>query len=84
MDFTTILGLIAASLTTLAFVPQMIKAIINRHTKDISLLTYITFVLGIILWFTYGVMKNDLPIILANIISFIFAFTILILKILYK
>ncbi|MCX7737728.1 MAG: SemiSWEET transporter [Candidatus Kapabacteria bacterium] len=84
MESITILGLIAATLTTFAFLPQMLKAIINRHTKDISLLTYIIFVIGIILWFIYGIIKNDLPIILANIVSFIFAFTILILKIIYK
>lgn len=84
METTTILGLIAATLTTFAFLPQMLKAIINRHTKDISLLTYIIFVIGIILWFIYGLIKNDLPIILANIVSFIFAFTILVLKIIYK
>lgn len=84
MDLTTVLGLVAATLTTMAFLPQMLKAIINRHTKDISLLTYIIFVIGIILWFAYGIIKNDLPIILANIVSFIFALTILILKIIYK
>lgn len=84
METKTILGLVAATLTTFAFLPQMLKAIINRQTKDISLLTYIIFVIGIILWFIYGVIKNDLPIMLANIVSFIFAFTILILKIIYK
>jgi len=81
---TEIIGYIGAILTTLAFVPQAIKTIKYKHTKDISLLMYIIFVLGISFWFAYGVLLNSMPIILANAISFCLSGTILILKIKYK
>lgn len=81
---TEIIGYIGAILTTLAFVPQAIKTIKYKHTKDISLLMYIIFVVGISFWFAYGVLLNSMPIILANAVSFCLSGTILILKIKYK
>lgn len=84
MEFKTIIGLIAASLTTIAFLPQVIKAYKYKQTKDISLVMYIIFVLGIISWLAYGILINDLPIIMANTISLILTSTILILKLIYK
>jgi len=84
LEFKTIIGLIAASLTTIAFLPQVIKAYKYKQTKDISLVMYIIFVLGIISWLAYGILINDLPIIMANTISLILTSTILILKLIYK
>ncbi|MCD4833962.1 MAG: SemiSWEET transporter [Bacteroidales bacterium] len=84
MNFITILGLVAATCTTIAFLPQAIKAIRTRHTKDLSLGMYALLTTGIVLWLIYGVFKNDLPIILANGVTLVFAVTILFLKIKYK
>ncbi|HAF30645.1 MAG TPA: hypothetical protein DCG75_16510 [Bacteroidales bacterium] len=84
MNFITILGLVAASCTTIAFLPQAIKTIRTKHTKDLSLGMYTLITVGTILWFMYGLFKNDLPIILANGITLSFAITILTLKIKYK
>ncbi len=84
MNFITILGLVAATCTTIAFLPQAIKTIRTRHTKDLSLGMYALLTTGIILWLIYGVIKNDLPIILANGVTLVFAATILFLKIKYK
>lgn len=84
MKIETIIGLLAASMTTLAFLPQAIKVFKSKQTKDISLGMYAVFVVGIILWLIYGLMINDLPIILANILSLILSSSILILKIKYK
>lgn len=84
MNFITILGLVAATCTTIAFLPQAIKAIRTRHTKDLSLRMYALLTTGIVLWLIYGVFKNDLPIILANGVTLVFAATILFLKIKYK
>ncbi len=84
MNFITILGLVAATCTTIAFLPQAIKAIRTRHTKDLSLGMYALLTTGIILWLIYGVFKNDLPIILANGVTLVFAAIILFLKIKYK
>lgn len=84
ISITEIIGYIGATLTTLAFLPQAIKTIKNKQTKDISLLMYVIFVIGITFWFIYGVMLQAWPIILANLVSFCLSGTILILKLKYK
>ncbi|MBI2044275.1 SemiSWEET transporter [Candidatus Pacearchaeota archaeon] len=83
MDWITILGLIAAFLTTLSFVPQAIKTIRTKRTKDLSLMMYSLFTLGVFLWLIYGIMVSDLPLILANTISLIFVSITLVMKIKY-
>jgi MtN3 and saliva related transmembrane protein len=84
MELSSALGFIAATLTTIAFLPQAIRIIRTRHTRDISLAMYVTFTSGIFFWLVYGLLTADLPIIAANTITFIFSFTILMLKIKYK
>ncbi|MBI9034711.1 MAG: SemiSWEET transporter [Bacteroidales bacterium] len=78
------IGLIAATLTTFAFLPQAIQIIKTKHTHDISLVMYVIITLGISLWLIYGIMIQSLPIILANSVSVIFTGVILIMKIKYK
>jgi MtN3 and saliva related transmembrane protein len=84
MELTTILGLVAATCTTISFLPQAIKTIKTKITKDLSLGMYSVFTTGVFLWLIYGIMIGDLPIILANTITLIFTSTILILIIKYK
>ena len=84
LDSTTVLGLVAATCTTVAFIPQAIQTIKTRNTKDLSLPTYILLVIGIILWLTYGILVQDLPVIIANAVTFFFIGTILVLKIKHK
>ena len=84
MEYIQIIGIAAAVLTTTSFLPQAIKAIKTKDTKGISLTMYSLFFLGVTLWLTYGILVNDLPIILANGVTFILAGTILILKLKYK
>lgn len=84
MNFITILGLVAAACTTISFLPQAIKAIKTKHTKDLSLGMYTLLSTGILLWLIYGLLKHDLPIVLANGVTLIFATTILVLKVKYK
>lgn len=74
------LGYAAAALTTAAFVPQAVKVIRSRDTGAISLWMYVTFTVGIALWFIYGVLLSAWPIILANAVTFGLAATILALK----
>lgn len=76
-----ILGLIAACLTTGAFLPQAIQTWKTRSTEDISLTMYLMMFIGIICWLIYGIMKQDLPIILANSVASFLSFVILIIKI---
>ncbi len=81
MDSNLIIGLIAASLTTFAFLPQSIKAIRTRHTGDISLLMLIMLEVGIIIWIVYGFLERDIPLLAANSVSFVLITVTLILKI---
>jgi MtN3 and saliva related transmembrane protein len=84
MDFTTTIGTIAATLTTVSFLPQAIQTIRTRDTKSISLPMYVIFVLGIIAWLSYGLLMNNSPIILSNIFTLILSGTILVYKIMEK
>ena len=84
MKITTLIGLIAATITTLSFIPQLIKTWKLKETKDISLLMFVTLGVGIILWIIYGFLLWDLPLILANGITFIFVLIILFFKFKYK
>ncbi|NLB00756.1 MAG: SemiSWEET transporter [Methanomicrobiales archaeon] len=69
MDAVTALGLIAGSLTTLSFAPQVIRAWRTRSTADLSLAMLVVFLAGILLWLVYGVVREDLAIIAANAIT---------------
>lgn len=63
------IGILAACLTTVSFLPQVIQIIKNKDTKSISLNMYILFVSGTILWVIYGLSIMKLPVILANIVT---------------
>jgi MtN3 and saliva related transmembrane protein len=80
---TTAIGLLAAMGTTLSFLPQALKIIKTKDTKSISLSMYILFVSGVFLWLIYGVLRQDVPIIIANAVTLILASLILYFKIKY-
>lgn len=73
-------GYLAATMTTLAFVPQAVKTIRTRDTRSISLGMYVVFTAGIAMWLVYGIALNSMPMILANIVTFLLSATILGLK----
>ena len=64
---TTLIGLAAATCTTVAFVPQARKAWRTRSTKDVSLSMFVLMVTGIVLWLIYGALLGHLPLIVANV-----------------
>ena len=84
MDYTTIIGLMAAALTVIAFFPQLMKVWKTKSTKDISLGMFSIFCIGVFLWFVYGILMQDPPIIVANFLVFMQAFIILMFKVKYK
>lgn len=84
MDFVTLLGLAAATLTTSAFLPQLIKTWKSKSAKDVSLQMLIIFCSGVFLWLVYGIYLKSLPIILANLLTLIFNLIIVTLKIKYE
>jgi MtN3 and saliva related transmembrane protein len=84
MNYITIIGYLAAFGTTISFLPQAIKTIQTKDTSGISLLMYSFFTAGTLLWFTYGVLSQDIPVAVANAITLLFASIILVYKIRYK
>ncbi len=84
MDFYEILGLLAASLTTASFLPQVYKTWKTKSTEGLSLTMYLVFFLGIVFWLIYGIHLNSLPMILANAITAVLSLFLVIMKIRYK
>ncbi len=74
----------AAFCTTVSFLPQVIKIYRMRETRDISLLMYVIFSIGIFLWLCYGVMISSMPIIIANSITITLSLYILAMKVKYR
>ncbi len=75
-----ILGSVAATLTTSAFIPQAWQVWRTRHTADISLGMYTLFTLGVALWLGYGLELSSWPIIIANGVTLLLAGGVLIMK----
>ncbi len=79
MDIT-VLGFVAATLTTLAFLPQTIHSWKTRDLSGISLSMYSLFTVGVVLWIIYAAMIRNWPVLMANIITLGTSGSILFLK----
>ena len=79
-----IVGLIAATLTTSAYIPQVIKTWKTKDVSTLSLTMYIVMFLGVSMWFTYGVLLKSVAIVTANIVTGILTFTLIYLKLKYR
>lgn len=79
--YTESVGTAAALLTTISFLPQVYKIYKTKNTEGISLTMYSVFVIGIICWLVYGILLNELPIILANSITLILSGYIWVMKV---
>ena len=84
MNLPDTIGLIAGFLTSTGFLPQLLKALKTKSTKDISAPMLLILAAGVILWIVYGVMVSALPVIIANVLSLTFISSILILKVKYQ
>lgn len=80
MDTIQFLGLLAGGCTTLAFVPQVIKTYKARSAEGLSLGMFSIFFAGVAMWLVYGILKQDLPVIIANFVTLILAFTLIVFK----
>jgi MtN3 and saliva related transmembrane protein len=74
------IGVTAAILTTLSFVPQAIKTIRSKDTRGISLGMYAMFTVGVFFWLLYGIVLMSWPMIVSNVITLGLSATILTLK----
>ena len=83
MTITTLLGLTGGTLTSIGFIPQIVKGIKTKKMNDVSLIQYIILTAGMCFWLAYGILLKEIPIILANSFAVISCITTISLKIKY-
>ena len=83
MSIEIVVSGIAATLTTAAFVPQALHIIRLKETRAISLFMYVSFATGVALWFVFGIMIANWPIIISNAITLALALAIIAMKLRY-
>lgn len=84
IDSTEMIGLVAACLTTSAFVPQVVQTMRTKDVSGISLPMYIVLCAGICLWLVYGLLNQQISVIAANGVTLLLALVVLFLKLKYK
>lgn len=84
MDTIILIGYIAGALTTLSFVPQVVRAWKLGETRDLSLVMLLLFAIGVLLWTFYGLRTGSMPIIMANIITFALILILVAMKVRYR
>jgi MtN3 and saliva related transmembrane protein len=84
MDDWLMLGILAGFLTTVGYLPQLIKGFRTKRMDDVSLLMPIVLGAGMLLWLFYGISLNNLPIILWNTIAFSLNMIVIGLKLRYS
>lgn len=80
MDFVPVLGYVAGFCTTVAFLPQVYRAWKTKSTKDLAPTMLLLFAIGILLWLIFGILIQELPIIIANGVTFFLVLLIVLLK----
>jgi MtN3 and saliva related transmembrane protein len=83
-DSILIVGYAACIVTALTFLPQVIKTWKEKSAKNVSLMMFIIAATNEVLWIAYGVLKNDMVIIVTNVIMIVMAFIMISLKLKYK
>ncbi|WP_299218900.1 SemiSWEET transporter [uncultured Aquimarina sp.] len=84
IDSIEVLGLIAAILTTAAFLPQVYKTWKTKSAESLSMSMLLIFESGVLCWLVYGYLIGSLPVILANFVTAISGFLLLYFKFRYK
>jgi MtN3 and saliva related transmembrane protein len=80
-NFVNALGTAAAILTSISFVPQVLKILKTRNTSGISLIMYALFVSGVACWLIWGLLVNQTPVVIANAVTLVLSSAVLLLKI---
>lgn len=84
MSTTDLVGMLAGTLTTVAFVPQLLKIYASKSGKDVSARMFLIFSAGVALWLAYGILIGSLPVIVANAVTLILSLLIMALKVRYS
>lgn len=83
MDGFTILGLIAGTLTTSGYIPQIVKGYRTKKMQDVSLMMISILCIGMFLWILYGLSQSDIPLIVSNTVGTSFLVTLIAMKFYY-
>lgn len=84
MTSVEILGYSACAITALTFLPQVIKTWKEKSAKNVSLLMFVIAAVNEVMWIAYGVMRDDMVIVITNVIMIVMAFTMITLKLRYR
>ncbi|MCS6824057.1 MAG: SemiSWEET transporter [Cytophagaceae bacterium] len=84
IQYSEYLGYVAAILTTIAFIPQVILVYKTKDTRSISLPMFILFCAGLLCWALYGILLFKIPIITANVVTLSLSGYILYMKLIEK
>ncbi len=84
MTSLDILGLVATCLSTSSFIPQVWRTWKTRDVSGISLPTYAIITVGLALWLVYGILRNDLPLTIANSVMVVLTGSIAVMKIKFE
>lgn len=83
MEFSNLVGMVGGTLTTVSFLPQVLRTWKTKDVSGLSLGMYSLFTVGVALWVAYGVMLRAWPIIITNGITLVLASAVLALVIRY-
>jgi MtN3 and saliva related transmembrane protein len=78
-----LIGYAAATMTTISFLPQLIRVVRLRSARDISLIMFLVFSAGTFSWMVYGLLTHSRPVVVANVVTFLLSISILFLKLRY-
>lgn len=82
--FSFYIGLVAGILTSIAALPQLLKLIREKHAEDISITMFVVLLVGLALWTWYGFLRDDMPLIITNALSFAINAAVVVFSIRYK
>lgn len=83
MDSWTLLAFVAGALTSTGYIPQIVKGLRTRRLTDVSLLMPAVLGLGMFLWFIYGLAREDIAIMAANVVGTSLTVMLIALKLRY-
>jgi len=83
MNLVSYTGFFAGLLTSGAAIPQVLQTYRTKHARDLSMWQLVLLTVGMLLWLIYGISKNDLPLIFANIFSIVCYTALIVMKLRY-
>ena len=80
IDYITVVGLVAGGLSIIAYIPQVWKTYITKHSKDLSMKWLMINIISQVLWFTFGTLSSTLPIILTSCLTALMNTSLILMK----